>query len=98
MAEDPLALSADPFGSLYERNMNRTNEIIDTAISAIKNASLPPTFKNLNDLVQSRFPDFTEDDAETLVSLRVFCKMFPQLKRKNQFKDLTNIKAFLPFG
>jgi len=59
-------MASNPFGSLYERKAERTNQIIDAAVNAIKNASLPPTFESINNLIKADFGDFNEDDADTL--------------------------------
>jgi len=65
MCDDALALSASG-NSSYQRNMSRTNEIIAAAVKFIKNATLPPTFESINQLLRGHFSDFSEEDAQTL--------------------------------
>merc|ERR1719320_653298 len=49
--------------------MSRSNAIIEDAMGVIKNATIPPTFETIFELVENHFEDFTEEDASMLKSL-----------------------------
>jgi len=49
--------------------MSRSNEIIEDAMGVIKNATIPPTFQTILDLVEGHFEDFNEQDAAMLKNI-----------------------------